>query len=496
MLLLTFSLVALLSSTQSDVNGSLEYVECYDNIDCRNYYDKLYCYAGTCTDRCPPGYVQENSGAEPTFTCKCNREKGFKTNGYFPGNYSNVTIPKCTCTEYYCQVTVYATGIGYTDGLIPLGSPPNCKIQTDGAPQVTTMFVLYMVVGTMLVFAFLNCRSASCVVYDFHRYIGLYVIGSIAVIVFVLTVTPFTAGFTRSMGFGVIIHNSAEWNFILRLHFGKQSRFRNCTSMCVMLYYVLLLLAMVVLPLEILFYVAMVQGGFLDWTLVFFLCEGCKRIPKDEPNWQPFCNYCCSTSYLRFSVWYGIAALSHLLTVQVLFVGFALNHPVLIGAGSVLLVPTFLAYTYWAYGEDRLSLLCGPSLVVNYESLKGKPGYTLVPFEHTSSMVDMLWQVLYWGSRTNSTAAGSADIEDNNKEKVELLNPVKGVVVDDCENFKFGVHGKIKKCPCGGPCCTWIPCYWLLALVIVILNATLIIYVPKLSDGDRGCITGFDYGAW
>jgi len=505
MVLLAISLYAILTSALDvdESNGTSHnnsYVECYTNEHCMEWHNNYYCYAGMCTDRCPPGYLQENSGSEPTFTCTCDTDKGFEEDGYFSGTYAGLKIPKCKCVKSYCKVTVYASGIGYTDGLIPRGSPPNCKSDTGSIPPILTSFIFYLVIGTMIIFTFINCRSASGVIYDFHRYIGLYVVASIAVIVFVQTVGPFTAGFTRSMGFGVIIHNSAEWNFLLRLHFGKEASVRNCTNMCVMLYYVLLLVAMVILPLEMLLWVSMVQGGILDWTLFFFLFVG-GRTMKDEPNWQPVFNYCCTTSSSRFGIWYGLTAFFHLMTVQVLFFGFALNNPILIGLGSILLVPTFLSYTYFAYGEDRLSLLCGPSLVMNYKiNESDSSDVTLEPFKHTTRTADILWQGLFRNQRTYAvTEAGSTKTvgDDENDETVKLIEPVgKSIVVEDCENFKFGVHDTVSKCCCGGSCLTWIPCYWVAAFFIVIVNATIIIYAPELFTLKDGCISGYDYGAW
>jgi len=497
--MLAVSLFAISTLAQSDTNGTDYYVECYNNTDCRNYHDKPYCYVGMCTERCPPGYVQSNYGSEPTFVCNCNTDAGFKVDGYFSSISSDPKIPKCKCSKSYCEVTVYAAGVGYTDGLIPKGSPPNCKKIPDEIPLVLTEFIFFFVIGTMIIFTFINCRSASGVIYDYHRYIALYVIASIAVIVFVQTVTPFTSGFTRSMGFGVIIHNSAEWNFILRLHYGKQASVRNNTNMCVMLYYVLLLIAMVILPLESLLYVAMIQGGFLDWTLVFFLCVGGKRI-KDEENWQPICNSCCKTSYSRFSCWFGTAAIFHLLTVQVLFVGFALNNPVLIGFGSLLLVPTFLCYTYWAYGEDRLSLLCGPSLVTDYK-VKDNDSMLLVPFAHTTRTPDVLWQGLLKNRWTyNGKDVEASENAGNGSETVKLIEPnTDRIDIQDFESFKFGIDDTVSKCACCSccaPCCNWIPLYWVGAFVTVVLNATAIIVVPSLTTGKGECITGFEYGAW
>jgi len=514
MVLVTICLYAILTTIG---NAEDSFDECYSDSDCVTSYgiDKVYCYAGTCTDRCPPGYSQESTGTPPSFNCTCNNKGGFEVDGYFTDSFSG--IPKCKCTKSYCQIIVYASGIGYTDGLVPRGSAPNCKIQTGaGASQLLAAFTLYLVVGTMLIFAFLNCRSASGVIYDYHRYIGLYVVGSIAVIVFVQTVSPFSAGFTRTMGFGVIIHNSAEWNFLLRLHFGKKASVRNSTSMCLMLYYLILLVAMVILPkLEWLLYVAMIQGGFLDWTLLFFLFVGQSRIPHEE-NWQPICSTCLKTARGRFVCWYGFAALFHLVTVEVLFVGFSLNNPILIGVGSILLVPTFLSYTYWAFGEDRLSLFCGPSLVLDYKKTES-PDFTLVPFEHTSRTVDIMWQKVYGDNRINlkdMSSKNDVKRDEASDESVELIKTSK-IVVQDCESFKFGVHEDVTMCSCPrccklcaicfswiptyefcALCCNRIPMYWIWALIIVTLNATLIIFAPEMANRTDPCSAGTDYGAW
>merc|ERR1719177_114000 len=203
----------------------------------------------------------------------------------------------------------------------------------------------------------------------------------------------------------------------------------------------------------------MIQGGFLDWTLVFYVCFASM---KEEPNWQPVCNYCFPTSTARFRCWYGFAAIFHLATVQVLFFGFTMNNPILIGIGSVLLVPTFLAYTFWAYGEDRLSVLCGPSLVMNYKVKddSNPADVTLEPFDHTSRAVDILWQGLVGGQghviqkKSVTTDTGG---DENETEKLidKLINPVD---VEDYENFKDGIHEQVSTCSCGIPCISWCPC--------------------------------------
>jgi len=506
MFLFAISLFAILTSAQND-----SYLECTSNDDCWEYYDTWYCYAGTCTDRCPPGYTQENRGDEPFFTCTCDSSKGFNTSDYFPGEWSGVQIPKCVCEKTFCKVLVYATGIGYTNGLVPKGSPPNCKINTDDIPSVLSEFIFYFIVAMMILFTFINCRSSSGVIYDFHRYVGLYVIASIAVIVFVQTVTPFTAGFTRSMGFGVIIHNSAEWNFLLRLHFGKKADVRNSTNMCVLLYYVIMLLAMTVFPLRFLFLVAMIQGGFLDWTLVFFIHVGINnQNNKYEPNWQNLCkNLCCKKlkqkcmfATGRFVFWYGFASIFHLITVEILFFGFAMNSSVLVGMGSIFLVPTFFAYTFWAYGEDRVSLLCGPGLFMDYTPGTGRSSdFSLTTFTHTTRTADVMWQG-FIGDRVITFKSGDWGMvaEDGKEIEMEKLieTDTKAVVIEDCENFKFGAV-KCKKINKGCDCISWLPVYWLLALCVVTVNAVLIYHTPQWFGDDKwfsGCPEGFDYGAW
>jgi len=497
MVLFAISLYAVLTTA-----NNVSTVECSDDQDCLDYHDKLYCYAGKCTDSCPPGYKQETvAGDEPFFTCTCDTSKGFNTSGHFPRNNAGVRIPKCACVQTYCHITVYAKGIGYTDGIVPREAPPNCKIKSDEIPPIISSFILYMIIGTMILFTFLNLRTASGVIYDFHRYIGLYVLASIAVIVFVQTVQPFTAGFTRTMGFGVIIHNSAEWNFLLRLHFGKKADVRNATSMCVMLYYVILLIAML-LPLKFLFLVAMIQGGFLDWTLFFFTFVGIKN-STSEPNWQYICKNFCGSSVSRFAVWYGFASFFHLVTVEILFVGFALNSPVLIGIGSIFLVPTFLSYTFWAYGEDRSSVLCGPELVMDYKKpTDNSTDFSLAPYTHTTRKADVLWQA-FVGDRavTYVTEDETVPAGGDESETAKLIKrDTNTITIDDCESFKFGVTAQtINK---NSKYISWIPVYWAAAFIIVVCNATAILNLPDynmemwLFLRKRGCPTGFELGAW
>lgn len=491
MLILSFSVCAVYAATSSS-----QYYECYTHEECRqNYHEKVYCYVGTCTDTCPPGYNMTHYGNETTFKCDCNTDRGLVVDGYFDGVFTELKIPMCSCSKTYCTITVKAKWIGFTDGLIPKGSPPNCKQSyAIKAPDILSRFVYYVLLVIMIVFLFVNCRSASCVIYDFHRYIAFYTLASMSVIVFVDNVAPFSAGFTRSMAFGVIIHNSAEWNLILRLNFGKTADVRNATNMCVFLYYIILLVGMIFIPLPILLYVGMIQGGFLDFALFFFVFAAAGKVEKHNPNWQPILSKCFPTTWSSFVCGYGLAAGFHVVTVIVLFVGFVLNHNLLIRMGSMFLVPTFFLYTVWVYSQDRLTITIGPSLFMNYKKIhrKGKPDYRLVPFLHTTQTSDLMWQVLMRNQiRDDSYKELTEHMPDDTSNKSELNmveTPKDEIVVNDCENFKFGIQNEVLKCYS-------LPVYWIAALIAITIVGTLVYMLPRWAN-TRGCDKGYDYGAW
>jgi len=503
-------------------NGT--YIECFDHDDCeRNYGDtnKIYCYVGTCTYKCPPGYEEKNTERDWNFECVCNASKGLISNGNFGEPFTNLSIPKCKCDRPFCFVNVYATGIGYTDGLIPYGAPPNCKILEDAIPQVLTQFSFYLVLATMIIFMFIHCRSASGVVYDFHRYYGLYVLGSTLVIVFVQSVQPFSAGFTRTMGFGIVAHNSAEWNLLLRLQYGKTSHTRNSTNICLIMYYIIMLLAMSVLRLDYLLYFSMIQGGFLDWTFVCFMCAAHNTIDDNETH-DSVLNECCKDGYSRFACWYGTGALFHLLSVEILFAGFILNNAKLIGLGGFFLLPMFLFYTIWVFGQENLMVFCGPGVFMNYirdvsDSVPTK--FLIVPFKHTTRTVDILWKRLV-GEGYAPISRDDVEMEPVNMSVVKSVGDNSNIrltdvdltgqvlsgmsrssnfEVEDCEDFKFGIDDKCCccKCPritcCCGRC--WIPLYWVGALICISVNTGILIMLPDWISA-KECNDGYYYGAW
>lgn len=504
-----------------------DYVECFDHKDCeKNFEDsaKIYCYVGTCTDRCPPGYKQVNTERDWNFDCECDEKKGLVNDSNFGYPFVNLNISKCRCDKAFCSVTVYSTGIGYTDGLVPKGAPPNCKIKLDEIPAVLTQFSLYLVLITMTIFLLIHCRSASGLIYDFHRYYGLYVLGSTMVIVFVSSVYPFTAGFTRTMAFGIVAHNSAEWNILLRLQFGKPSHVRNSSNVCLIMYYIILLLAMSVLRLDYLLYFSMIQGGFLDWTFVCFICAARKTI-YDSDTHDHVPNQCCKNEYSRFVTWFGVAAIFHLVSVEVLFAGFILNDAVMIGLGGFFLLPTFLFYTIWVFGQSRLMVFCGPSVFMNYVksgiSDSAPTDFLIVPFKHTTRTVDILWKK-FVGEGYAPIQKVAVEMEPLDIVQVERVghghgSPVELADVDasatvvtgfsrstnfeveDYESFKFGINNQCCCCKCPRfPCCFgkfWIPCYWFVALTCISVNAGVLIQLPKWKNTE-GCKKGYDYGAW
>jgi len=505
MIILALSFCAVLTTATSSEDGS--YHECFDNADCkREYRHRDYCYAGTCTSRCPPGYKQINNGTDGDFLCECDADKGLEFDRFFDEPWDK-TIPKCKCARMFCVVTVRSTGIGYTDGLVPKGAPPNCKVKLGEIPGVLTEFTFYLVLITMTIFLLINCRSCSGVVYDFHRYYSIYIIGSMAVIVFVNTVYPFTAGFTRSMAFGIVAHNSAEWNLLLRLHFGKYASVRNNSNACLVVYYIIMLLAMSTLPLHTLLYFSMIQGGFLDWTFICFIYAAGSTMQKQGKRDNVF-NGCCKTVHSRFVFWYGTAAVLHLLSVEILFTGFILNDAKLIGAGGFLLVPMFFCYTLWVYTEERFMLFCGPSLFMNYNKNYSKnTHFLLIPFRHTTRVVDILWQKFVSGSQPLQ----NADVEltnitsDNNAKENDVIrmedvleeDEITALRVEDCESFKFGISEDVRKCDYGicCSCCAWIPLYWVAAFIFISINVAIVNFMPEVFPRN-GCNDGYEYGAW
>jgi len=472
------------------------FFECFTHEDCIRHHSLPYCYAGACTDRCPPGYNQTNHGH--TFNCTCDRSKNFVTDGYFGKPFDHLHIPICTCEPGwipFCDTDVWAEGIGYTDGVVPKGTAPNCKLKRLQPEGHVTTFALIVMIASSVLFLIINIQSCSGIIYDFHRYVALYILGTLPLIAFVQTVHPFKAGFTRSMAFGVMMHNAAEWNLIIRLQYGKTMSARASANLCVMCYYIIFLIGIVFLDMALLLFVSIVQGGFLDFSLLFFTCIGGRTIKDDKNPANPVLGKCCPTERSSFQWMFGCAATFHLLTVEVLFAGFVSNDSLLVGGGAFLLVPMFLLYTCWASREDRTTRLCGPRLLMNYEKREGKtPNFWLVPFKHTSHSTDILWQ-RFIGRSYPPPSNEELELLEVEKALSFGSSVAEGIKIEDCENFRFGINDEVHKCCCGGSLFNWIPIYWVAALIAITINGAIIYFMPQ-SHKCCGDTEGYYYGAW
>merc|ERR1719245_1134142 len=84
---------------------------------------------------------------------------------------------------------------------------------------------------------------------------------------------------------------------------------------------------------------------------------------------------------------YTAAASCHLLTVELLFPGFALNNGVFKAAGTVMLLPTFVFYVAWAFAQTGNLACLGPDAEINYNEsyYEGEKQETiLVPIDTTT----------------------------------------------------------------------------------------------------------------
>jgi len=123
---------------------------------------------------------------------------------------------------------------------------------------------------------------------------------------------------------------------------------------------------------------------------------------------------------------------------------------------------------------------------MNYENRVGEtPSFKLVPFMHTTQLVDLCWQ-RFIGNRYDRNGLES---ELQVLHEDEIADPaiaiekakggvqIEGLQIEDPESFKFGIEEN--DCCCGGLLFSWLPVYWLVALAVVTLNALLIMYIPR-----------------
>jgi len=158
---------------------------------------------------------------------------------------------------------------------------------------------------------------------------------------------PATPGFSRFVGFAVVIHNFAELYLLRIIWFGRRSSSFIGIGLAV-LYVFLMLTFLAFLPMDPLYLLAMVQGATMDYLF-------CLTLPMIAYRFKPYAwNYC---DWILASV----GAFIHVISIQPLFVGFALGNGQITGITTLGLFPTFFFYTYFAGRElGRLGLV-GPS---------------------------------------------------------------------------------------------------------------------------------------
>jgi len=85
-----------------------------------------------------------------------------------------------------------------------------------------SILIIITVTFVMLLLISITYRSTNPYVADWFRFITLYAAATL-LFVFVLQLAPATPGFSRFVGFSVVIHNFAELYLLRMIWFGKKS---------------------------------------------------------------------------------------------------------------------------------------------------------------------------------------------------------------------------------------------------------------------------------
>merc|ERR1711920_753942 len=125
----------------------------------------------------------------------------------------------------------------------------------------------------------------------------------------------------------------------------------------------------------------------------------------------------------------------------------------------------------------------------NYEKRAAEiPSFKLVPFMHTTQLVDLCWQRFISNRYDKNGLDSELKVlvnEDEAADPAQAIEKVnRGLQIDDPESFKFGIGEN--DCCCGGLLCSCLPIYWLVALAFITVNACLIMFSPK-GSGSGAC---------
>jgi len=234
--------------------------------------------------------------------------------------------------------------------------PDNCIVKRDGrsyfeflkANETSEIAILIIISVTFVMSLLISItyRSTNPYISDWFRFITLYASATL-LFVFILQLAPATPGFSRFVGFAVVIHNFAELYLLRIIWFGKRSSSFLGIGL-VVLYVFLMLSFLAFLPMNALYLLALTQGATMDYLF-------CLTLPMVAHKLKAYpWNYC---DWILASV----GAFIHIASIQPLFLGFSLGNGQITGITTLGLFPTFFFYTYFAGRElGRLGFV-GPS---------------------------------------------------------------------------------------------------------------------------------------
>lgn len=224
------------------------------------------------------------------------------------------------------------------------------KVESEPSPQFIefAMMMLMMFYIGCLVLLFIIYRSCSRKRTDGFRLLFIYLLGTICVAL-ALNFGVSAGGFTRLVGWGVLTHNMGEYLIISRIWFGE----RYLNALPLVFYFTIFIIGITLLPLPVLWFIGMFQGGIVDYLLVYtyiYLLIWTDRQTKTG-------NLKSRRKYMCAGVW---ASVIHIISIQPLFFGMALAYSPLAYLTTIFILPTFVLYIYWASAGKQKAKLVFP----------------------------------------------------------------------------------------------------------------------------------------
>eukprot|EP01084_Bolivina_argentea_P257600 434039_1 len=209
----------------------------------------------------------------------------------------------------------------YDDSFLGLSvlQPKNiigCYEVEDAPLDQKTLIIEMCMYGVLIFVGCVGFRSCNRKSLDFYRLFTFYTFATIAVPL-AIRISPYRqhSGFNRMLGFGILIHNMAEFYIIVNSWFGS---FR-ATALSLILYVWAFTCFQIFLSLQWLFFVGMLQGAFLDYVLVgtFYYIYKFVSNPALKSKYIKKTNRKCYAC-LGFA-----AAILHITSILPLFIGFS-----------------------------------------------------------------------------------------------------------------------------------------------------------------------------